>query len=160
MKMFYAQTLIGRIGISEEDGNITRLCFEPDTPPAEAESGETPLISEAFSQLHAWLAGERTGFSLPLAPSGTAFMQSVWQELCRIPYGSTARYKEIAAAIGNPKAVRAVGMACNRNTLPLFIPCHRVVGASGKLTGYRGGLALKERLLALERTGRLPDIRE
>jgi len=160
MKLHYSQTTIGRIGITEENGSITHLIFEGDAPPADAELCETPLLKEAFSQLHAWLAGERTDFSLPLAPTGTAFMLRAWQELCRIPYGSTASYRELAAAAGSPKGARAAGMACNRNPLPIFIPCHRVVGASGRLTGYGGGLELKEKLLALEINGRLPDNRE
>jgi len=151
MKIFYEQTLIGRIGIGEENGSITRLCFETDAPPAGAEICPTLLLKEAFSQLHAWLAGKRTEFSLPLAPAGPAFLSRVWQELCRIPYGSTAGYREIAVAAGSPKAARAVGMACNRNPLPIFIPCHRVIGATGRLIGYRGGLELKERLLAFEK---------
>jgi len=158
MKLHFEQTAIGKIGIAEEDGSITRLIFEGDAPPAEAELCATPLLREAFSQLHAYLAGERTDFTLPFAPTGTAFMLSAWQELCRIPYGGTASYRELAAAAGSPKGARAAGMACNRNPLPIFIPCHRVVGASGRLTGYGGGLDLKEKLLALEKNGRLPDI--
>jgi len=158
MKLHFEQTAIGRIGIAEENGCITHLCFDTDAPPAGAELCETALLKEAFSQLHDYLAGKRTGFSLPLTPSGTAFMRRAWDELCRIPYGSTASYREIAAAVGSPKGARAAGMACNRNPLAIFIPCHRVIGASGKLTGYDGGLELKERLLALEKNGRLPDI--
>jgi methylated-DNA-[protein]-cysteine S-methyltransferase len=159
MKLYFEQTAIGRIGIAEENGSITHLCFETDPPPTGAEICATPLLSEAFSQLHAYLAGRRTEFSLPLAPKGTAFMRRAWQELCRIPYGSTASYREIAAAVGIPKGARAAGMACNRNPVPIFIPCHRVIGANGRLTGYDGGLELKEKLLALEKSGGLSDRR-
>jgi methylated-DNA-[protein]-cysteine S-methyltransferase len=156
LQLHFEQTAIGRIGIAAENGSITHLLFEKDSPPADAELCATPLLKEAFSQLHAWLAGERTEFSLPLAPKGTAFMRRAWQELCRIPYGRTASYREIAAAVGIPKGARAAGMACNRNPVPIFIPCHRVIGANGRLTGYDGGLELKEKLLALERSGCLP----
>jgi methylated-DNA-[protein]-cysteine S-methyltransferase len=83
-------------------------------------------------------------------------MQTVWKLMSAVPHGKTASYREIAAAAGSPKAVRAVGMACSRNPIPIFIPCHRIVGADGRLTGYRGGVGLKERLLHLERTGSLP----
>ncbi len=157
MKIQFGQTVIGRIGIAEENGSIVRLFFETASPPPDVESCETALLKEAFSQLHAWLAGKITEFSLPLAPQGTAFMRKVWQVLCRVPYGTTASYRELAAAAGNPKGARAAGMACNKNPLPIFIPCHRIIGASGRLTGYGGGLELKERLLVLEKNGRLPE---
>lgn len=159
MKIFFSETDIGRIGIAEEKGSITHLCFATDTPPTGVEIGETALLKEAFQQLREYLGGKRTEFSLPLDPVGTAFMRRAWQELCKIPYGSTASYQQIAAAVGIPKGARAAGMACNRNPVPIFIPCHRVIGTSGKLTGYDGGLELKERLLALEHSGRLPDKR-
>jgi methylated-DNA-[protein]-cysteine S-methyltransferase len=156
MNVHFSQTVIGRIGIGEENGSITTLLFPTETVPLGAVSNETPLLKEAFRQLHAWLGGTTTEFSLPLAPQGTPFMERIWQELCRIPYGTTASYGEIAAAAGSPKAARAVGMACNRNPIPIIIPCHRVIGASGSLVGYVGGLEIKELLLTLEKTGRLP----
>ncbi len=115
------------------------------------ELAETVLINEAFSQLNAYLAGELSKFSLPLAPRGSVFQQTVWKALCSVPYASTASYKDIALAIGNPKAVRAVGQANNKNPLPIFIPCHRIIGSNGKLVGYSGGLEIKEFLLALEK---------
>lgn len=151
MKLLFEQTIIGRIGLAEENGSITALFFPDEAPPAEAVVSATPLLSEAFRQLHAWLAGEREIFELPLAPHGSDFMQRVWQELCRIPYGATASYGAVATAVGSPKGARAVGLACNRNPIPIIIPCHRVIGSSGKLVGYGGGLAIKEKLLALER---------
>ena len=101
-------------------------------------------------QLSQYLRGERRDFSLPLAPEGSEFFQRTWQALQAIPYGETRSYAEIAAAIGNTKACRAVGLANNRNPLPIFIPCHRVIGSNQRLTGYRGGLALKRQLLELE----------
>ncbi len=150
MNLYFHTTAIGRIGIAEENDCITNLYFETDTFPQDADLCETGVIKEAFRQLSAYLAGELKSFTLPLAPSGTNFMQSVWKNLCTIPYGKTASYKEIAIAAGSPKAFRAVGLANNRNPIPLFIPCHRIIGTDGKLVGYRGGLDVKRKLLELE----------
>lgn len=151
MTILFRQTAIGRIGIAERDDAITNLFFEGDAVPEGAAARETDLLREAFRQLEAWIAGELKEFALPMAPDGTPFMQKVWLELQSIPCGGTATYKEIASATGNPKASRAVGMACSRNPIPVFIPCHRVVGSDGRLTGFRGGIDLKGRLLELER---------
>ncbi len=152
--LYYQQTDIGCVGIAERGGSITSLHFESATPPPDAELIETKLIAEAFRQLNSYFAGMLKQFSLPLAPSGTPFMQQVWKALCSIPYGTTVTYKDIATAVGNPLAVRAVGMANHRNSIPIFIPCHRVIGTDGTLTGYRGGLALKKQLLELEESCR------
>ncbi len=111
----------------------------------------TPLALAGFSQLEEWLNGRRTEFDLPLRPVGTPFQLAVWQALGEIPYGETRTYGAIARKLGRPGAARAVGAACGRNPLWLIIPCHRAVGADGALTGYAGGLALKRRLLDLER---------
>ncbi len=108
------------------------------------------LLENATAQLQEYFAGQRREFDLPLSPTGTAFQKSVWNALLSIPFGQTATYGEIACQINNPKASRAVGIANNRNPLPIFIPCHRVIGANGQLTGYAGGLAIKEYLLKLE----------
>lgn len=108
-------------------------------------------LKEPIGQLRAYFAGELEDFDLPLAPQGTSFQQSVWAELCRIPYGETISYGELARRIGNPSASRAVGLANGSNPIPIIIPCHRVIGSNGKLTGYGGGLPIKEKLLALER---------
>ena len=151
MSAYFYETPIGAIGIAEKDGKITRLYFPTDHWSANATIQETPLLQEAARQLQDYLAGKLTGFSLPLQPEGTAFMQQVWSRLCEIPYGETASYKRLAESIGNPNAARAVGMANNRNPIPIFIPCHRVIGASGSLVGYRGGVDLKSRLLKLEK---------
>jgi methylated-DNA-[protein]-cysteine S-methyltransferase len=110
-----------------------------------------PLLREAESQLRAYFAGDLREFDLPLEPEGTAFQQRVWKELLKIPYGETWSYMEVARHIGAPSAVRAVGAANGANPIPIIVPCHRVIGASGKLVGYGGGLNLKRRLLALER---------
>jgi methylated-DNA-[protein]-cysteine S-methyltransferase len=153
MNLYFCQTVIGRVGIAEDCDAITGLYFETDNAPRDAEVLETEGIAEASRQLVRYLAGELTKFSLPLAPHGTPFMQGVWKALCEVPYGRTASYKDIAAAVGNPKAVRAVGLANNKNPIPIFIPCHRIIGSDRRLIGYRGGLALKKKLLRLEGIG-------
>ncbi|MBR3972679.1 MAG: methylated-DNA--[Oscillospiraceae bacterium] len=109
-----------------------------------------PLSDRAAGQLEEYFKGIRREFDLPLAPAGTPFQMAVWEALREIPYGETRSYGQIAAAIGKPKASRAVGMACNRNPIWIVIPCHRVVGSTGKLTGYEGGLDMKHFLLELE----------
>lgn len=146
MPAFTMQSPIGLLTIEETDGAITALRFGGETvsPPP------TPLLQRAAQQLTEYFAARRRRFDLPLRPQGTAFQQAAWSALCDIPYGQTRTYAQQAAAIGNPKACRAVGMANHRNPLPLFIPCHRVIGAGGKLTGYAGGLAIKRFLLELE----------
>ncbi|MCW3098523.1 MAG: methylated-DNA/protein-cysteine methyltransferase [Chthonomonadaceae bacterium] len=110
-------------------------------------------FAETKRQLAAYFAGQLTEFDLPLAPGGTEFQQKVWQELRRIPYGTTLSYGELARRIGNPNASRAVGLANGRNPISIIVPCHRVIGASGKLVGYGGGLSRKETLLTLEGSG-------
>lgn len=112
---------------------------------------DASAFPEATRQLRAYFAGELENFDLPLAPTGTSFQQRVWKELCLIPYGATISYGELARRIGNPNASRAVGLANGSNPIPIIIPCHRVIGSNGKLTGYGGGLPIKEKLLALER---------
>jgi len=109
-----------------------------------------PLLLDAADQLRAYFAGKLREFDLPLAPRGTPFQLSVWDAVSAIPYGSTATYAEIAAAVGRPSACRAVGAANGRNPLPVIVPCHRVIGAAGALTGYGGGLERKRFLLDLE----------
>ena len=112
---------------------------------------EAAPFAEAKRQLAAYFAGQLTAFDLPLAPVGTAFQRRVWDELRRVPHGQTVSYGELARRIGSPNACRAVGLANGRNPLSIIVPCHRVVGASGKLIGYAGGMPRKEALLALER---------
>lgn len=119
---------------------------------------EHPVLVEASAQLADWFAGRRQNFDLPLdLAHGTAFQQAVWSALLGIGYGHTTSYGAIAATIGRPSAVRAVGAAVGRNPLSLVVPCHRIVGQGGALTGYAGGLPRKTALLALERTGALPN---
>jgi methylated-DNA-[protein]-cysteine S-methyltransferase len=140
------ETPIGPLLLSAEDGRLTGTAFDASVA---ARSSE-PLFLEAEAQLQAYFAGELERFELPLAPRGTAFQLSVWDTLCEIPYGSTTTYSKLAAALGRPSACRAVGAANGRNPLPVIVPCHRVIGAAGELTGYGGGLERKRVLLALE----------
>lgn len=109
-----------------------------------------PVLEQAAGELAEYFSGTRREFTVPLTPHGTEFQRFVWGELCKIPYGETTAYADIAARLGKPNACRAVGNANNRNPLPIFIPCHRVIGKNGSLTGYAGGLAVKEALLRLE----------
>lgn len=111
---------------------------------------EDPLLDLAVRELEQWFAGTRTSFDLPLAPAKTPFSALVREALSAIPYGKTASYEDIARSVGNPKALRAVGMANNRNPFPIIIPCHRVIGKNGQLTGYAGGLGIKKWLLQHE----------
>jgi methylated-DNA-[protein]-cysteine S-methyltransferase len=114
---------------------------------------DDPLLVAAADQLRAYFEGELRDFDLPLAPSGTEFQRRVWDAVSTVPFGATASYAEIAAAIGTPSACRAVGAANGRNPLPVIVPCHRVVGSTGALTGYGGGLERKRALLDLEAHG-------
>ena len=122
------------------------------TQPQKALLQTTELLSMATIQLDEYFQGKRTTFSLPFKLTGTPFQLAVWKELQNIPYGQTTSYKEIAQKINKPKACRAVGMANNKNPLPIIIPCHRVIGSNGKLIGYAGGLKLKNYLLKLEQS--------
>lgn len=112
---------------------------------------QTPLLVDALKQFQQYFAGERLSFDIPLDVYGTAFQKKVWDQLTKIPYGEVCSYKDVAIAIGAPKAVRAVGGANNRNPLSIIVPCHRVVGSNGALVGYGGGLNVKEFLLRLEK---------
>jgi methylated-DNA-[protein]-cysteine S-methyltransferase len=108
-------------------------------------------LKDVIGQLRAYFAGKLEAFDLTLTPEGTDFQKKVWHRLCDIPYGETISYGQLAGRIGNPNASRAVGLANGSNPIPIIIPCHRVIGSNGKLTGYGGGLPIKEKLLALER---------
>lgn len=150
-QIFYYDTAIGKIGIAQNSEGITNIYRREQLLGENMEVVETPLIKLAVSQLQEYLMGKRRRFDVPLAPEGTVFQKKVWDELQKIPYGETHYYKQIAEKIGNPAASRAVGMANNKNPILIMIPCHRVIGKSGKLVGYAGGLELKEQLLKLER---------
>src|SRR5690606_4346051 len=141
----------GPIWIAEEKGAIRYIVFNDDKDLKDFTEEETPLIKKAAAQLTEYFEGGRKKFDLPLTFKGTEFQESVWQALRKIPYGETRSYKDIALQIGNPKAVRAVGMANNRNPISIIIPCHRVIGHKGDLVGYGGGIHIKQYLLELEK---------
>ena len=142
---------IGLLTLTETDGALSHLLFGEDRPLPGFIRQETPFLQKTRQQLEEYFAGSRTEFDLPLFYRGTPFQQAAWDALRTIPYGETRSYKDMAVQIGNPKAVRAVGMANNRNPISIIVPCHRVIGANGKLVGYGGGLPIKEKLLELER---------
>ncbi len=148
MPYAYYQTPVGLLQLGYQDNTLTSL-----RPWDGATTDHTPtaFTQTVADQLTAYCQGQRTVFDISLAPHGTPFQQAVWHALQTIPYGQTRTYGQIATAIGNPKAARAVGMANNRNPLMIVIPCHRVVGAKGDLVGYAGGLSMKQWLLDLER---------
>ena len=139
------KTPVGEITIEEKDGSITRIY-----PGVTEAWGNASVLIKAKQQLEEYFSGKRKTFDLPLAPTGTEFQQKVWQALLDIPYGKTATYGELAEAVGNPKAARAVGMALNKNPIPIIIPCHRIVGKNGTLTGFAWGIEAKKYLIILE----------
>lgn len=146
---------VGPLLLTSDGTNLTGVYMtDPTHGPTRVadwtEDASAEPFPEAKRQLEAYFAGALTEFNLPLAPEGTPFQQRVWSELSRIPYGITVSYGDIAERIGNIKAVRAVGLANGRNPISIVVPCHRVIGANGKLVGYGGGLPRKEWLLAHE----------
>lgn len=151
IKAFFFDTRFGRIGIAERDEKITHVFFGNTVAPQDYLEEETPLLRRTAAQISEYLEGKRKIFDVPLQPEGTEFARRVWDALLTIPYGETRSYGQIAALIGNPKASRAVGRANGQNPLSILIPCHRVVGSNGTLTGYAGGLEMKKALLSLER---------
>jgi len=152
----YLDTPIGRLLLAREGRDLRLINFQrsrlPRADPRWHEKEDA--FDDVVSQLTEYFAGQRQRFELPLAPEGTPFQQRVWRELQEVPYGVTISYGQLAARIGRPTASRAVGLANGSNPLAIVIPCHRVIGANGTLTGYGGGLPIKERLLALERGAR------
>lgn len=144
------ESKIGPLTILCDDEALLRIDFGRSEL-KNAVRERTELIRRAEGQLEEYMAGKRTVFDLPLKPEGTEFQKKVWNALLLIPYGETKSYKDIAVMIDNPKGCRAVGMANNRNPIPVIIPCHRVIGANGSLIGYGGGLDIKVKLLKLER---------
>ena len=144
---------VGDLILVAEDGALREIAFtagtRPEGPPGDAVEDPRPL-EQVAKQLREDFAGGRREFDVPLAPQGTPFQRRVWDALLAVRYGQTATYADVARAIGHPKAVRAVGLANGRNPIPIIIPCHRIIGSDGSLTGYGGGLAIKRRLLELE----------
>ena len=150
-RLFFYNTKIGKLGIREDGKNITHIYLrDKDIDEDKVVIEESDLIKRAYIQIDEYIKGKRKIFDLPLNPNGTEFQKKVWKALTEIPYGETTSYKDIAVTLGNEKACRAVGMANNKNPIPIIIPCHRVIGANKKLVGYVGGLDLKKMLLNLE----------
>jgi methylated-DNA-[protein]-cysteine S-methyltransferase len=145
---------VGKLLLAGTEESLHVLWFQSGeraiAPDSSWRRDEQPL-QEAVRQLREYFAGHREEFTMHVEPTGTAFQRTVWNELRRIPYGQTISYGELADRVGNPKASRAVGLANGANPISIVVPCHRVIGANGKLTGYGGGLSTKEKLLALER---------
>lgn len=154
-ELFYCDTPVGRLGISAAGEYITGVFFDGMFRFSNVREAQTPVIRRACRQLQEYFSGRRTDFDLPLAVQGTEFQTDVWKALASIPYGQTRTYAQIAERIGRPRAFRAVGMANHCNPIAIVLPCHRVVGAKGALTGYAGGLEAKRYLLELE-AGHLP----
>lgn len=164
-KEFCACLSIGKIALSEDMGRITALDIYPfakmnNDDPGSTEATErsnqpdsVSVSAAALQQLKEYLEGKRKNFTVPLGIKGTEFERRIWEQLMDIPYGQTKTYGQLARDIGRPKASRAVGRACAKNKLPIFIPCHRVIGKDGTMTGYQGGIDLKNALLNIERLG-------
>ncbi len=151
MKAKLIDTPIGRLRLLADDEQLIAVEFEGMYRPAVIdETTPGPVLEDAARQLGEYFAGKRTRFDLPLAPVGTAFQREVWTALAAIPFGELRSYRDIARDINRPKAVRAVGAANGRNPLPIVVPCHRVIGSDGSLTGFAGGLSAKQALLKLE----------
>lgn len=148
-------TPMGELWIQANERGITAVSFDalPIQTPAPTSASAEAHLAQAMAELTDYFAGQRQAFTVPLAARGTAFQTQVWTALCQLPFGATASYRDIARAIGNEKAVRAVGAANGRNPIAIIVPCHRVIGTNGTLTGYAGGLARKQWLLAHEGVG-------
>jgi methylated-DNA-[protein]-cysteine S-methyltransferase len=143
-------TPIGWITVTAHHAAVTSITFGQTAQPR----GESPIIRQALREIDQYFAGARHEFSVPISFNGTPFQNKVWATLKKIPHGAIPSYSDIADDIGRPSATRAVGMAINKNPIPILIPCHRVIGRDGSLTGYAGGLEIKRRLLDLELSGR------
>ena len=145
----YCPTPIGLLEIEGDDRHVRAVTFV-DAPGGVGEVGANAVTEEAATQLAAYFDGARRTFELPLAPQGTPFQRAVWAQLRQVPFGETATYRDIALALDNANGVRAVGAANGRNPIAVIVPCHRIIGSSGQLTGYGGGLWRKEWLLRHE----------
>lgn len=144
---------VGPLMLAADESGLRHIEFRDNRHPAERadwHGGDTPILQAAEAQLAEYFAGSRRVFDLPLAPQGTPFQLQVWRELAAIAYGTTISYAQLAQRVGNANAMRAVGAANGRNPLPIVLPCHRVIGADGDLTGFGGGLPTKAFLLRLE----------
>lgn len=149
MNYFVYTMPLGRLTIVASENGLTQILFGPQVIEGVAKR-PSALTNTAATQLQEYFAGKRHVFDLPLDPKGTEFQLKVWEELKKIPYGEVRTYAQIAEAVGSPKGFRAVGLANNKNPLPIVVPCHRVIGAGGKLVGYAAGIKIKRYLLELE----------
>lgn len=150
MRFHTVHSPIGELLVTGSDAALTGLAMEPHPPLPAGARHDPGAFARVETQLGEYFAGERRRFDLALAPAGTRFQLRVWEALREIPYGETRSYAELAAAVGRPSAVRAVGAANGRNPIAVIVPCHRVIGADGSLTGFGGGLERKRALLELE----------
>lgn len=141
---------LGKLHLKSSQSALAAVSFADNAQKVEAIENIAPVLSETIQQLKEYFSGERTQFTLPLAPGGSAFQQRVWDLLQEIPFGQTITYGELSEKLGDPKAVRAVGTANGKNPIPIIIPCHRVIGSNKKLTGYAGGIERKRWLLQHE----------
>jgi len=148
--ILFFDTELGRLGVAEEEGLLTDVVLPGSSLDGPMNEDATPVLLLAREQLMQYLSGDRKRFDLPLMVNGPSFSMKVWRSLMEIPYGERRTYGQISRSIGHPRSSRAVGQACHRNPLPIIVPCHRVVGANGDLTGYAGGIAIKEKLLEIE----------
>lgn len=148
---YFKKTPIGIVSLECDGECVTKLTLNQSCSEVDLELPMPSVAEEAFRELDEYFAGKRKKFDIALKPDGTAFMKRVWRNVLKVEYGRTSSYKEIAILSGNSRATRAVGMANNRNPIPIFIPCHRIIGSNGKLVGYGGGLEIKKTLLDLER---------
>ncbi|MGH8279228.1 MAG: methylated-DNA--[protein]-cysteine S-methyltransferase [Gammaproteobacteria bacterium] len=149
----YMKSPVGVLMLVGDESGLRHIDFQEGPHAATPEPDWQEDVSrfrKVVAQLKEYFAGERQSFDLELAPEGTSFQQKVWHALRKIPYGSTWSYSQLAERVGNPKAARAVGAANGQNPLPIVVPCHRVIGANGALTGFGGGLGIKRKLLELE----------
>ncbi len=157
--MYFFKTIktpVGELKLIGSDQGLAAVLWEDDDinrvrAKSEVEDLNHKVLKQAELELQEYFEGKRVEFSIPLHPEGTDFQLKVWEELKKIPYGKTISYGELAVRIGNPKAARAVGAANGKNPLSIVVPCHRVIGASGKLTGFAGGVDVKSKLLVLEK---------
>ena len=147
MYIYTYQTKIGPITIHESNNKITKILINEKNS---VNTEESNLTKQTIKEINEYLDHKRTDFTIPLDPQGTDHQIKVWNELKKIPYSETRTYKELATSLGNPNASRAIGSACGKNPIMIIVPCHRVIGTNGKLTGYAGGIGVKEKLIDLE----------
>jgi methylated-DNA-[protein]-cysteine S-methyltransferase len=146
----FLKTPVGWVKITADVAGVTSIHFLESQPPPPVFDVLNPHLKEAYRQLGEYFRGERSRFTLTLNPKGTDFQRRVWDRLAKVPFGTTVTYAEIAAAIGKPGGARAVGMANNKNPLPIVVPCHRVIGSNGSMVGFGAGIEIKEKLLDIE----------